>query len=278
MEDSFASLRLLDVLAESRVMQGGMVHRKCIPWAILVQPLRGSYVVSADRRRLEIASGEFVLVAADMPVTFDHRADAVGGFVARWLHVQAVVADAIDPCALAITPHRITGAVARRIGDLLGALLERTGARPADRFFRLGLAASALGEALADASDHPRSRERLAAATRFAPLGTWMRANLHRPLSIDDIAQAAALSRSRLHALTAEHLRRPPMAWLKELRLSAAARLLLTTGGSVGQVAAACGFANPFHFSREFTRRYRVAPSRYRDVQDWGMAPASIPP
>jgi AraC-like DNA-binding protein len=269
MEDAFDSLRLVDILANSRSWQGGTIHRKCIPSAILVQPLRGSYVVTAERRRVPVATGEFVLVAADVPVAFDHRGDATGGFAARWLHAQAVVADAIDPCALKITPHRIAGASAERIGALLGELLTRAGTRPSDRFCRLGLAALALGEALADAPEHPHAYRRLAAATRFAPLAAWLRANLHRPLGIDDIAQAAELSRSRLHALVGEHLGRPPMAWLKELRLSAAARRLLQSDASVAEVAEACGFANPFHFSREFTRRYRVAPSRYRDIQDW---------
>ncbi len=269
MDDRFDSLRLTRVEGNSNTWQGGYVHRKCIPFAILVQPLSGSYIVSAERRRVIVATGECVLIAADRPVEFDHRAAADGGFAARWLHLQAVVADAIDPCALILTPQRITGARAGRIGNLIESLLARTGSAPADGFTRLGLAALALGEALTDATAHPQANELLATATRFAPLNTWLRANLHRPLGIEEIAAEAGVSRSRLHALTSEHLRRTPMAWVKELRLSAAARQLLTTDATVAAVAESCGFANPFHFSREFVRRYRMPPSRYRDLQRW---------
>ncbi len=60
------------------------------------------------------------------------------------------------------------------------------------------------------------------------------------------------------------------MQWLKELRLAAAARRLLTSQERVVQVAEAVGFANAFHFSREFSHRYGVAPSAYRDQQSWG--------
>jgi AraC-like DNA-binding protein len=267
MDDLFDTVRLARAEARENQWRGGYVHRKCIPFAILVQPLRGSYVVEAERRRVEIATGEVALVAADLPVAFDHRGER---FAARWLHAQAVVAEAIDPCALKLTPHRIAGARARRIGELIGESIARGGDAPADRFARLGLAALALGEALADAPEHPRARERLAAATRFAPLDAWLRANLDRPLTIDDIAARARLSRSRLHALVGEHLGRTPMAWLKELRLTTAARRLLMGDDGVAEVAAACGFANPFHFSREFSRRYRVPPSRYRETQSWG--------
>ena len=272
MDDLFESLRLTRAESGSGTWQAGYVHRKCIPFAILVQSIRGSYEVTAEGRHVTVAAGDCALIAADLPVTFDHRTAGAGGMAARWLHLQAVVADALDPCALVLTPHLIGGARAQRIGTLLGEVQTRSGDGPAARFARLGLAALALGEALSDAPAHPQAGERLATATRFAPLSRWLRANLHRPLTIDEIAEAADLSRSRLHALTGQHLGRTPMAWVKELRLSAAARQLLTTDASVAAVAEVTGFANPFHFSREFVRRYRVPPSRYRDLQSWTKA------
>ncbi len=276
MDDIFESLRLTRVESGSGTAQVAYVHRKCIPFAILVQSIRGSYRVSAEGRHITVAAGNCALIAADVPVTFDHRTAATGGLAANWLHIQAVVADALDPCALVITPHLISGTRAEHIGTLLGDLQTRTGGETADRFSRLGLAALALGEALSAAPAHPQAGERLATATRFAPLSTWLRANLHRPLTLDDIAEAAELSRSRLHALIGQHLKRTPMAWVKELRLRAAAHQLLTTDANVAAVAEATGFANPFHFSREFVRRYHAPPSRYRAQQSWDTGKTAV--
>jgi transcriptional regulator GlxA family with amidase domain len=35
----------------------------------------------------------------------------------------------------------------------------------------------------------------------------------------------------------------------------------------VAAISGSCGFANAFHFSREFSRRYGMPPRRYRDEQ-----------
>jgi AraC family transcriptional regulator of arabinose operon len=54
------------------------------------------------------------------------------------------------------------------------------------------------------------------------------------------------------------------MRALHEARLHHAARLLESTDLSVERVAAASGFASPFHFNRVFRRRYGTPPGAYR--------------
>ena len=51
---------------------------------------------------------------------------------------------------------------------------------------------------------------------------------------------------------------------LREARLRHAARLLEGSDLSVERVAAASGFASPFHFNRVFRARYGVPPGAYR--------------
>lgn len=268
MEDAYDDIRVARLeLGASEAMRDGLVHRKIIPSTIVVQPRRGHYVVTGPDGAVRIDAGEIALVAAHTPVAFAHHGDRSGTMGARWVHVQATLHGVIDPCALRRTPCRIGGASAERAGAILARLHETTGDDLAARLVRLGLATQLLGEALAAAPEHPRARERLAAAARLGPISTWMEAQLHRPLTIDDVALAASLSRSRLHAVFQRHLGRSPMAHLKELRLQAAARRLLTSPDPIGEVADATGFANPFHFSREFSRRYGMPPRRYRDEQ-----------
>lgn len=84
------------------------------------------------------------------------------------------------------------------------------------------------------------------------------------PHTLTSLARAVALSPSRLSHLCSEVLGVPVMAQVRRIRLAHAATLLRHTDLDVGQVAAASGFASPFHFSRAFRARYGSPPSTYR--------------
>jgi len=270
-EPDVSALRIIDLEASAGSCPDGWVHRKCIPYAIIVQPTEGSYTVTSTTASVTIATGEVALVAAQEPVAFAHHAGAQGRMRSRWLHVKALYREAIDPCALSCTPSRIARPAATRIGGLLAVLTTITPSPPADgpgaQATRLGLAYQILGLALSAATAHPRREALLTATAQLGPLTAWLQARLHLPLTIADVAGAAGLSRSRLHAVVQEHLGCSPMAHLKELRLAAAARELLTSTATIADIADRSGFANPFHFSREFTRRYGMPPRLYRSQQ-----------
>jgi AraC family transcriptional regulator len=55
-----------------------------------------------------------------------------------------------------------------------------------------------------------------------------------------------------------------PVAAFELVRLARAATLLARSNLSVAAVAEACGFANPYHFSRRFRGTYGQPPGRYR--------------
>ncbi|MEW9555949.1 helix-turn-helix transcriptional regulator [Nonomuraea sp. NPDC050783] len=84
------------------------------------------------------------------------------------------------------------------------------------------------------------------------------------PHSVASLARAVALSPSRLAHLFAARTGDTPMRAVRRARLRHAAGLLEVTDLDVGQVAAASGFASPFHFSRAFRRAYGLPPRDYR--------------
>ncbi|MBD0839651.1 helix-turn-helix domain-containing protein [Streptomyces sp. TRM68416] len=84
------------------------------------------------------------------------------------------------------------------------------------------------------------------------------------PHTVRSLAAHVALSPSRFAHLFAQQLGRSPMRALREARLRHAARLLESTDLSVERVAAASGFASPFHFNRVFRERYGTPPGAYR--------------
>ncbi|MEV4892766.1 helix-turn-helix domain-containing protein [Nonomuraea sp. NPDC055795] len=84
------------------------------------------------------------------------------------------------------------------------------------------------------------------------------------PHTVTSLAAAVALSPSRFAHVFAERTGRTPMRAVRAARLAHAAQLLEATDLDIGQVAAACGFVSPFHFSRTFAQEYGLPPRAYR--------------
>ncbi|CAL9281507.1 Arabinose operon regulatory protein [Streptomyces sp. enrichment culture] len=84
------------------------------------------------------------------------------------------------------------------------------------------------------------------------------------PHTVRSLAEGVALSPSRFAHLFSRQLGQSPMRALREARLRHAARLLEGTDLPVERVAAASGFASPFHFNRVFRERYGIPPGAYR--------------
>ncbi|MFI6854074.1 helix-turn-helix domain-containing protein [Streptomyces sp. NPDC050416] len=90
------------------------------------------------------------------------------------------------------------------------------------------------------------------------------------PHTVRSLAGRVSLSPSRFAHLFSRQLGRPPMRALREARLRHAARLLEGTDLPVERVAAASGFASPFHFNRVFRERYGTPPGAYRNAAHGG--------
>lgn len=86
------------------------------------------------------------------------------------------------------------------------------------------------------------------------------------PVTVQELASAASISRGHLSRLFREHVGVGPVAAFERLRLQRAATLLTRTSLTIKAVSEACGFANQYHFSRRFKDAYGVAPRTYRQL------------
>ena len=93
-----------------------------------------------------------------------------------------------------------------------------------------------------------------------------MENNLEEPLSPSLLAKQAGLSTRQLERLFRRYLDRSPKRYYLELRLKKARSLLLQTDLSVINVALACGFSSPSHFSKCYRAFYNRTPYRERGV------------
>ncbi|MGQ4385159.1 GlxA family transcriptional regulator [Streptomyces sp. SAS_270] len=113
--------------------------------------------------------------------------------------------------------------------------------------------------------DLPVRPERSAGLTQ---LYEWALLNLHQPLTVDQLAQQAGMSRRTLIRRFNSETGRPPMRWLLDTRLSHARELLESTDLTVESVARRCGFGTSANFRTLFKTHVGVPPSVYRDTFD----------
>jgi transcriptional regulator GlxA family with amidase domain len=100
-------------------------------------------------------------------------------------------------------------------------------------------------------------------ASRFAKLNAWMREHLHEDLSVDRLAQQAAMSpRNFARAYVAETGVTPAKA-VERMRAEAA-RSALEGGGSIQEIARRTGFVDPERMRRAFVRLYGAPPAEMR--------------
>lgn len=88
--------------------------------------------------------------------------------------------------------------------------------------------------------------------------------NLHRPMGVPEMAEAAGFSQYHFSREFQKHEGTSPGRFLLNARLKKAATLLTTTTLPIPEVARACGFTDPNYFTRAFTRNTRMPPGAFR--------------
>jgi AraC-like DNA-binding protein len=97
------------------------------------------------------------------------------------------------------------------------------------------------------------------------------------PLDVDDLAQAARLSRAHFSREFRRAFGESPHAYLLTRRLERAAALLQTTDRTVAQICFAVGLRSVGSFTSSFTRAYGMPPTAYRAAHAPASARALVP-
>jgi AraC family carnitine catabolism transcriptional activator len=94
-----------------------------------------------------------------------------------------------------------------------------------------------------------------------------MEQHLEDPLASADLSRAAGISLRQLERLFRRYLKCTPRRHYLDLRLQRARALLQYTDMPVSEVAVACGFGSPAHFSRTYVEWAGRAPSAERRAE-----------
>lgn len=232
----------------------------------LVWMLRGQARLLTDDGDLPLAPGLLLLVPPGLRHGFvwDERRPCRHGY----LHFQQEDAGVRIP--LRVHLRRMTGQdpLAGLCAHLLWLGLEAAPVRPTLRFLLTLLISGPLPD------DQSASAFAGPLVTMVAHLRSeWASLPLRR-VTIDELAAIARVSRSHLSRLFHAELGIGIAAGLEQLRCSRAEILLTRTDLPIGSIATQCGFADLFHFSHRFARRYGISPSACREAG--GPAPSAL--
>ncbi|QIK40802.1 GlxA family transcriptional regulator [Pontivivens nitratireducens] len=119
-----------------------------------------------------------------------------------------------------------------------------------------------------------RDEQRLSIPTRIgvrhpklANVIRMMEENIEEPVSPSLLAADVGMSTRQLERLFRRYLNRSPKRYYMELRLQKAKNLLMQTDMTVINVALACGFTSPSHFSKCYRAHFSTTPYRERGTQ-----------
>lgn len=112
---------------------------------------------------------------------------------------------------------------------------------------------------------------------RVQKVAILMQTELHRSVSLHELAKSVNLSDSRLRHLFKIETGRSPCDFLKAIRMQRAKELCEGTFLSIKEIMGRVGIRDPSHFVREFEKTYGLSPARFRAAhgvahREWRLA------
>lgn len=223
---------------------------------LLVAPLRGRGTALVDGASYPLAPGSILLI----PPLRLHRYENVSRGAIRWLFVTFEL-----PSGDARSVKPSLGRLTQESRAILGDIVARWNSGPSDAAASARLAAqlALLLLALRRAARVPApSPDAAGQATLAARIHEWLASHPDTPTRLAAIARSLGLSESHLRALFRRRYGISLGRYARETRCRLAALELQRGDRAIAEVAAACGFASIYSFSRTFKHVLGVTPGQ----------------
>ncbi|MGB0581813.1 MAG: helix-turn-helix domain-containing protein [Limisphaerales bacterium] len=104
-----------------------------------------------------------------------------------------------------------------------------------------------------------------------------MRLRFNEQLTVEELAQMAAMSVSSFHRQFKAATGTSPIDWLKRERINQARKRLLETDLTIAEIADQTGYYDQFYFSKDFKRMTKLSPTEYRQRERLQKKYARLP-
>jgi AraC-like DNA-binding protein len=119
---------------------------------------------------------------------------------------------------------------------------------------------------LSQAQSKPLQNEQTNAFNTFLYCKKFIDINFLHCTSINSVAEECNLNIRYMARLFRKYASMRPHEYIMRLRLNKAADLLLNSSMNIVDIAAVCGFEDPYHFSKAFKKFHNLAPKPYRNL------------
>ncbi len=101
---------------------------------------------------------------------------------------------------------------------------------------------------------------------RMEKMILFIEQHFQNPITIDDIARVASVSRSECCRCFTQWVKMSPIQYVNHYRIDRATKLLLHTNDPVLDIALSCGFCSSSHLGKHFKQRMNTSPLAYRKL------------
>ena len=119
--------------------------------------------------------------------------------------------------------------------------------------------------ALVSATLPPQPHTRSKSLDHLKAILKYVETNFQEKISVPDAAGICGFSKSHFMKFFKSHMGVSFTEYLNDYRLTIAARLLLSSSDTIGNIAADTGFDNLSYFNRIFKKKYHCTPSEFRE-------------
>ncbi|WP_366766023.1 AraC family transcriptional regulator [uncultured Shimia sp.] len=224
---------------------------------VLILSLSGLGCVELGRERFELLPGDLAWI--DTALSYAHGADAKSDWTYLWMSFAGYRVNALHAHLGFEQVPVVHGCADQR--PRFEAVKE---ALSVNSVYLPALVSAKISELLADLSVLRRAQGHTGPSGVVMRVSHRLRSQLDRAWSVEGLAEIAGISQSQLFRRFREETGSSPMAWLRRERMVLACYLLRTTEQPISHVALKCGYADPFHFSRDFKRHQGRAPRYFR--------------
>lgn len=94
----------------------------------------------------------------------------------------------------------------------------------------------------------------------------YLTPHLNESFTIQSLSEMAQVSQTSFRRLFKAHTGKSPSDYIRELRMTSAARMLLTSDREIAEIGYQVGFSDANYFSRTFRQVFGVSPYQYRRI------------
>ena len=237
-----------------RVREGG------ISQYVLIYCVDGSGFYIVGGKRHEVVKNQYFI----LPIGKPHEYGTEEHWTIYWVHFSGSAAHVYAEGAA--TPQTINVAMNSRIGDRLNIFEEMlTTLQQGNELEDLRYSSSLLHHFLASMRylgqfrrAQPESLDIVEQAIHY------MRENIERHITIDDVLHYVGYSQSHFSALFKRRTGQSPLAYFNRLKVEYACHLLATTHLKVNQICYKVGIEDSLYFSRLFSKIMGMSPTAFK--------------